>query len=107
MSQHPSHTDHHMSAPYDKVCHRVKIVRDSVLYILLQSDVIGVNSYHHQALKTLAPSLKAMAVSEDGLIEAVCVETKHFIWAVQWHPEFSQKNDVNSQKIFAAFVEHC
>ncbi len=28
-----------------------------------------------------------------------------FLWAVQWHPEFSYKTDENSKKIFRAFVE--
>ena len=30
-----------------------------------------------------------MAVSEDGLTEAVCLPDKRFVWAVQWHPAFS------------------
>lgn len=105
--QHPSDTEHHMSAPYDRVCHRVNVYKDSPLYNLLEADTIGVNSYHHQAVKTLAPGLKAMAESEDGLIEAVFMEKAPFIWAVQWHPEFSQETDTNSRKIFDAFIEHC
>ena len=31
----------------------------------------GVNSYHHQAVKDLAPKAEAMAYSEDGLVEAI------------------------------------
>ena len=62
------------------------------------------NSYHHQAVKTLAPCLAEMARSEDGLIEAVCLPEKRFVWAVQWHPEFSFRVDAHSRKIFGAFV---
>ena len=45
-----------------------------------------------------------MAVSEDGLTEAVCLPDKRFVWAVQWHPEFSFESDENSMKILSAFV---
>ena len=44
-----------------------------------------------------------MAVSEDGLTEAVCLPDKRFVWAVQWHPEFSFR----VKKIFKAFIESC
>ena len=57
-----------------------------------------------QAVKTLAPCLAEMARSEDGLIEAVCLPEKRFVWAVQWHPEFSFRVDAHSRKIFGAFV---
>ena len=52
----------------------------------------------------LAPGLAAMAVSEDGLTEAVCLPDKRFVWAVQWHPEFSFRVNEDSRKIFKAFV---
>ncbi|MCM1155479.1 MAG: gamma-glutamyl-gamma-aminobutyrate hydrolase family protein [Roseburia sp.] len=105
--QHPSDTEHHMSAPYDVVCHKVNVIRDSPLYQLLQTDILGVNSYHHQAVKTLAPGLQVMAEAEDGIVEAVCMESENFVWALQWHPEFSYQKDEYSKRIFAAFVEHC
>ncbi|MCM1252846.1 MAG: gamma-glutamyl-gamma-aminobutyrate hydrolase family protein [Clostridium sp.] len=105
--QHPSKIEHHMPPPYDEVCHTVKIMRDSALYHLLRTDVIGVNSYHHQAVKMIAPGLQVMAVSEDGIVEAVCMESKNFVWGVQWHPEFSHQKDESSRKIFAAFVAYC
>ena len=38
-------------------------------------------------------------------MEAVYLPGKKFVWAVQWHPEFSYKSDVNSKKILRAFVE--
>lgn len=45
------------------------------------------NSCHHQAICRLAPGLSPMAVSQDGVIEAVYMPDKSFIWGVQWHPE--------------------
>ena len=48
---------------------------------------------------------KVMAEAEDGLAEAVYMPEKHFVWAVQWHPEFSYRTDEDSRKILEAFVK--
>ena len=63
-----------------------------------------VNSYHHQAIRILAPKLSVMAISQDDLVEAVCVPEKRFVWGVQWHPEFSYLTDEDSRKIFSEFI---
>jgi putative glutamine amidotransferase len=83
----------------------VIIRKDSPLYDCLGSERISVNSYHHQAVKDVAPGLEIMAESEDGIVEALYKPFYSFLWAVQWHPEFSYKTDENSKKIFRAFVE--
>lgn len=105
--QHPSKTEHHMEPPYDRVIHQVQIIDGTPLHQLLQVTELGVNSYHHQAVKTLAPSLTVMAESEDGLVEAVCMPEKTYVWAVQWHPELSYQTDKYSRKIFESFVAAC
>ena len=106
-SQHPSDTEHHQTPPYDKPVHSVSILKDSPLFRLLNKETLSVNSYHHQAIRQKAESLKTMAVSGDGLVEAVEMPDKKFVWAVQWHPEFSHLVDENSRKIFSEFVKHC
>ena len=68
---------------------------------------LSVNSYHHQAIKEKARSLKIMAVADDGIIEAVEMTDKKFVWGIQWHPEFSYKSDENSRLIFEEFVRKC
>ena len=103
-TEHPSQTQHHMTPPYDRAVHTVTLQPGTPLAELLGTEHIGVNSYHHQAVKTLAPCLTEMAWSEDGLIEAVCLPGKRFVWAVQWHPEFSFRVNEDSRKIFGAFV---
>lgn len=103
-AQRPSDIEHHQKPPYDVPVHTVRIEKNSPLSELLRAEALAVNSYHHQAVRALAPGLSVMAVSEDGLAEAVCLPEKKFVWAVQWHPEFAYKTDPNCRKIFEAFV---
>ena len=104
-TQHPSEVEHHQTPPYDKHAHFVSVVNGSPLYECLGTEQLSVNSYHHQAVNRLAPGLTAMAVSPDGLVEALYKPDQRFLWAVQWHPEFSFRTDANSRKIFRAFVD--
>lgn len=104
-TQFMSKTEHHQAAPYDIPVHSVEILKSSPLYTLLGRQELMVNSYHHQAVKKLAPGLLPMAVSEDGLTEALYKPDEPFFWAVQWHPEFSYLKDSASRKIFEEFVK--
>ena len=90
--------------PYSKPIHRVKIKSDCGLSELLDVKRFKVNSYHHQAVNKIAHGLVPMAVSSDALVEALYKPDQRFLWAVQWHPEFSWQTDNNSRKIFGAFV---
>lgn len=104
-SQYSSNVEHHQNPPYDIPVHEVYIQNNTPLYELIGKEKINVNSYHHQAVKTIAPSLVPMAISSDKLIEGLYRPDKKFFWAVQWHPEFSYKNDEMQRKIFEAFIE--
>ena len=106
-TQRPGGVSHAMKAPYDRPCHTVTVDQSSSLGLLLGKPLLGVNSYHHQAVRTLAPGLSAMAWSADGLVEAVRSPDRRFLWAVQWHPEFSHATDPDSAQIFRAFVDRC
>lgn len=97
--------EHRMSPPYDRSIHTVSLVKGTPLHSLLGTDEISVNSYHHQAVKRLAKPLCESALSCDGLIEGVFMPDKKFVWAIQWHPEFSYKKDDTSIKILKAFVD--
>ncbi len=103
-TQRPSDLEHHQTPPYDRPVHRVQLKRESPLAKLLGTETLEVNSYHHQGIKTLAPGLEEMARAEDGLIEAVWMPGKRFVWGVQWHPEFSWKTQEASRRILKAFV---
>lgn len=99
--------EHHMEPPYDEYCHSVDILSGTPLEKWLGCSHLKVNSYHHQAVDRLAAELLPMAVSEDGLIEAVFHPEAKFIVGVQWHPEFMYKEDEASKRLFQVFVEAC
>ena len=104
-TQYGDTVEHRMSPPYDRSIHTVSLVKGTPLHSLLGTDEISVNSYHHQAVKRLAKPLCESALSCDGLIEGVFMPDKKFVWAIQWHPEFSYKKDDPSIKILKAFVD--
>ena len=67
--------------------HTVRLTQGSLLHKIFGSEVLPVNSFHHQAVKEAAPGFAVSARSADGLIEAVeSIQHKSMI-GVQWHPE--------------------
>ena len=67
----------------------------------------AVNSYHHQTVKHLASNIDVLAISVDGLVEAISVKGQKFAVGVQWHPEFSYEKDEKSIKLIQAFIDAC
>lgn len=106
-TEYPSSVQHHETPPYDKVAHSVELARDTPLSLAVRQENMGVNSYHHQGIKTLGKGLRPAAVAPDGLTEAVYLPEHPFCLAVQWHPEFSYRTDENSRRLFRAFIEAC
>jgi putative glutamine amidotransferase len=72
---------------------------------------VAVNSSHHQSVDMVGDGLRVVARSPlDGVIEALeGTLPRHFVLAVQWHPERSvndSKELADSAKaIFHAFIE--
>ena len=70
------------------------------------SDEVLVNSLHHQAVRIIAPGLRVVGHSDDGIVE--CLEAEDGSWpllAVQWHPEYlAEAGDAASKALFAALV---
>lgn len=89
----------------DGCVHAAELLAGGCLRALTGEAVVPVNSFHHQAINRLAPSLRACAVSPDGLIEAVERPASRFFVGVQWHPE--RWEHPLSDAIFAAFVRAC
>ena len=104
-AQRPSEVIHHQDPPYDSPSHPVELPSGTPLRELLGRDTISVNSCHHQGIRDLAPALCSMANAPDGLVEAVWAADRRYVWAVQWHPEFSRLKDDHSRHIFQSFVD--
>lgn len=102
--QHPSAVEHHGQPPYDQPTHPVEVLPETPLAACVGAGELAVNSYHHQALRDVAPGLEVMVRAADGVVEAVWRPESRFCWAVQWHPEFMHAVDEPSRKIFSAFV---
>lgn len=82
--------------------HKMGIVEGSFLSNLFGTDSLEVNSFHHQAVKDLAPGLILSACSDDGIVEAYENEQ---IWAVQFHPEGMLREDDTWLPLFVAFLD--
>lgn len=89
----------------DYLAHDVAIRPGSHLQEILGTSTIGVNSLHHQGIRTLAPSLQAVATAPDNLIEAVEASDRRFALAVQWHPETMLQAEPRMTLLFRRFVE--
>jgi putative glutamine amidotransferase len=99
----PCAVNHVKGPPYDVPAHNVRLLPGCPLRELIGKENIKVNSYHHQGIKEIAKGLEIMALADDGLVEAVYMPDRSYVWAVQWHPEFSLKDEI-SKKIFSSFV---
>lgn len=103
----PSHRpklDCHRLSPDAR--HPIRIEPDSSLAGILGSETCEVNSLHLQAVRQVGPMHRAVAFSQDGVIEAIERPiTSPEIWelGVQWHPE--KMAESSSQRIFHAFVD--
>ena len=106
-SENPTTVLHRDREQRYELSHEVKILDDTPLCALLKSSCMMVNSFHHQAIKTLGKGLEVMAIADDGIIEAVYAPQKRFFRAYQWHPERLSAVDKENQNIFEEFVAAC
>jgi putative glutamine amidotransferase len=119
---------HRQKAPSWSAVHTVTLLRGSLAgRVLLGADkdagagdteaVISVNSFHHQAVRDIAPGLTVSARSRDGVIEAIepapdgaegSYGRPHpFTLGLQWHPERMDAHHEHARRLFSAFIEVC
>jgi putative glutamine amidotransferase len=105
-----SDLQHSIDQPKNQIAHEIRIEPDTRLAAALAAapglktrPTCAVNSRHHQAVHTIAPSFAVSARSTDGLVEAIERPASQFCVGVQWHPEnFWRTGEFNG--LFDAFV---
>jgi len=95
---------HGTGIPPRAIEHSIEIEPNSRLAKIMGTTSTTVVSWHHQAVHNVLPNWQIVARASDGLVEAMEYKYHPWIVALQWHPERSAKNSVNS-RIFRAFVE--
>jgi microsomal dipeptidase-like Zn-dependent dipeptidase/gamma-glutamyl-gamma-aminobutyrate hydrolase PuuD len=85
--------------------HKASVAAGSQLADVIGAGELGVNTFHHQAVKDVAPGFRPVAYSPDSVVEAIEAYPEYPILAVQWHPEkMVAGNDTAMLKIFRFLV---
>lgn len=101
-SEYPDTSLVHLGTP-----HRITVERGTRLYRILGQETLEVNSFHHQAVKKLAPGLRVSARATDGSIEAVECDSLPIV-GVQFHPELlAIKGDTLFLELFRNLKKFC
>ncbi len=108
----PQALNHQCSKRKDVLVHKVSLLPDSHLAKLAGTNWIGVNSSHHQAVKRVAAPFRATAISPDGVIEALELNSSDvhllpYLLAVQFHPERLFERHREFLALFQHFTAAC
>lgn len=111
-TQVPKALNHSRMDKRNDVVHEVALTPGSLLAKITGRKNLRVNSTHHQAVGRVAKRLKAVALSPDGIVEAVELEPEAsrllpFFVGVQFHPERLARRRAEHRALFEAFVRAC
>ena len=100
-TQLPSGITHRDAAKYEHQFHEVSLVPDTRLAQLYPGIVnAGINSIHHQAVKTLGRDLTVEARSStDDVVEAIRWRGPSYVFGMQWHPEFMVQQAADATRL--------
>ena len=88
----------------DYLLHQVTIGEDTHLARIMGQNRIGVNSIHHQSVRSLGDRLIVTAKADDGIVEGL--ESRDGLWiGVQWHPEELTESAPIMNRLFADLAE--
>jgi putative glutamine amidotransferase len=107
-TQKPSRINHRQMERKSEVVHSVRLTRGSLLAKIAKTQLLGVNSTHHQAVVKVAPVLRTVAQSADGIVEAMELKSGEqlpFLLSVQFHPERLMGKHAEHRAIFEAFIQ--
>lgn len=106
-TQVPNVLQHSQKAPRYHASHTVEIDTESKLYAITQTQSLQINSFHHQANRTVASGFRITALAPDGVMEAFESVAHRFVVGVQWHPENMIQVDEASHRLFQSFMQAC
>jgi putative glutamine amidotransferase len=90
----------HRRPPRETTRHAVTVDAGTFVAEAMQAIRVDIVSWHHQAVDRLGEGLRAVAWSEDGVVEAMEFVGNPHLLAVQWHPELSADTDPTQQRLF-------
>ena len=96
---------HRQDAPRWYATHAIQVEAGSRLMDILGHSTIRVNTFHHQAVKDVAPGFVVSAVANDGIIEGIESSRHTFAVGIQCHPEGMWENNPPIANLFIALVE--
>ena len=101
---------HEQNAPVTHPWHHADVKPGSGLEEIFGTRELFINSFHHQGVDRLAPSLEATVWAEDGLVEGVEGKDHPWLYGVQWHPERGEAESPADERdpdrrLFWAFIE--
>jgi putative glutamine amidotransferase len=109
-TERPGEVRHNQTDLTDVPVHPVVVERGSLLARATGRRSLQVNSTHHQAVRDLAPGLRAVAVAPDGLVEAAewaDADERPWLVATQFHPERLAPRQPAFRRLFQAFIKAC
>jgi putative glutamine amidotransferase len=108
-SELPDALDHYASSKAPgraHLAHSIALEPGSWLAAQLQTSELPGNTFHHQALRDIAPGLHVTGRAPDGVVEAVEGAGAGFVVGVQCHPEeLWEHADTRWARLFAGLVE--
>jgi putative glutamine amidotransferase len=98
-------TVNHRVPPREPTPHPIRVEPASRLAGILGATDFSCMSWHHQAIRRVAPGFEVVARAPDGTIEGLEMPSHPWLVAVQWHPELTAAEDPVQQRLFDALVE--
>ncbi len=93
--------------PDSAIYHAISLTPSSRLAEIVEAGTMTVNSFHHQAIRTVPSPFEIVGRSSDGVVEAIEHCDHPFLIGVQWHPELMTGKHESAVRIFRAFVQAC
>lgn len=107
-TERPGALEHDQGERRDQRVHEVTVDEGSRLAAALGgAGTFPVNSFHHQAVATVAHGLRVTALAPDGIVEGVeWSDADWWVLGVQWHPEeLDRSPEPWERSLFSSLVE--